>query len=76
MSKPLPDNTDRLWREYAGSRQYHRYDKHQIAASWNRQIALCGKTTTAGNGSFSIIDPTIDRYHPVCGKCRKLMSPD
>ncbi len=71
--KPLPDNVDGLWRQYHGSAFYHRYAHPSAFANYQKQTADCGRVTRTGSGSYSLVDPNIDRYHAICSKCRKLV---
>lgn len=72
----VPTNEDQLWRKYHGSVRYHRYGQGSFA-NWRTQIALCGRRTRTGIGSYSALDPVsphVALRGPICRNCERLFN--
>lgn len=67
----MPDNKDGLWRQYHGSALFHRYGETSFA-NYQTQVALCGRTTRTGSGSYSVLGSPLTK--PICRKCEKLLA--
>lgn len=71
--RKIPDNADGLWRRYYGSALCHRYNPDAgCFANYQRQVAMCGRVTRTGSGSYSVLRPT--PYTMVCRKCERLLA--